>query len=84
MKIGLFIFLLGQVQAATSDTAQADSSQKSDQTPNQPPTVQRNASKARNTKQRADEAWRFTKNEDIIHSIQELMRDNYLQKLFPG
>ena len=49
-----------------------------------PPVIIRNASKSRNSRQRADEAWKFDTDEDIMHSIQELTVDNYLQKLFPG
>ena len=53
-----------------------------------PPTVQtsvpRDGSKSRNSRQRADEAYRYNADDDLNHSIEELTLDNYLQKLFPG
>ena len=79
MKIVLFVFLLSEAAKPASETA-TDSTAK----PNSMPSVARNRTKSRNSKQRADEAWRYGAQEDMAHSIQELMMDSYLQKLFPG
>lgn len=79
MKIVLIAFLLSEAAKPVPETTTQSTTQ-----PNTTPSVTRNRTKSRNSKQRADEAWRYGAQEDIAHSIQELMMDSYLQKLFPG
>ena len=78
MKIILFVFLLSEAAKPAETTTESTVK------PSTTPSVVRTDQKRKNSKQRADEAWRFTAQEDIIHSIQELTMDSYLQKLFPG
>ena len=79
MKIVLLVFLLSEAAKPAPETTTESTTQ-----PNTTPSVARDRTKSRNSKQRADEAWRYSAQEDISHSIQELMLDSYLQKLFPG
>ena len=83
MKIVIFLFLLGEGAQPVGPKSDASPTKAPTQEPPQSSVI-RNSTKSRSPKQRADEAFRYNSADDIVHSIEELTMDNYLQKLFPG
>ena len=76
MKIISLFFLL----SVESETAE----NKSDSKPTVKTSVTRTNEKAKTAQARADEAFQYGSEDDIVHSIEELTMDSLLQSLFPG